>query len=50
MMRVKNHQMPPTMRVEAALGFSPEPWRRKVPVMNQKELDTENWEKELNCV
>jgi hypothetical protein len=21
MMRVKNHQMPPTMRVEAALGF-----------------------------
>ena len=42
MMRVKNHQMPPTIRVEAALGFNPDPCRRNVPVMNQKEFDTEN--------
>jgi hypothetical protein len=25
MMRVKNHQIPPTIRVEAALGLSPDP-------------------------
>lgn len=43
MIRVKNHQMPPTIRVEAALGFSPEPCLRNVPVINQNELDTENW-------
>ena len=42
MMSVKNHQMPPTMRVEAACGFSPDPCRRNVPVMNQNEFDTEN--------
>lgn len=42
MIKVKNHQMPPTILVEAALGFNPEPWRRKVPVMNQNELETEN--------
>ena len=27
MMSVKNHQMAPTIRVDAAFGFSPEPWR-----------------------
>ena len=25
MIRVKNHQIPPTILVEAALGFNPEP-------------------------
>ena len=27
MMSVKNHQMAPTIRVDAAFGFRPEPWR-----------------------
>lgn len=30
MMRVKNHQMPPTIRVERALGMSSEPGVREV--------------------
>ena len=40
--RVKNHQIPPTILVEAALGFNPDPCRRNVPVMNQKEFEMEN--------
>ena len=28
-MRVKNHQMAPTIRVEAAFGLRPDPWRIK---------------------
>ena len=36
------YQIPPTILVEAAFGFRPEPCLRKVPVMNQKELEMEN--------
>ena len=43
MIKVKNHQMAPTILVLAALGLRPEPWRRKVPVMNQKLLLMLNW-------
>ena len=35
-MRVKNHQMPPTIRVEAALGLRSEPCCIRVPTANQK--------------
>lgn len=34
MMRVKNHQMPPTIRVDKALGMSSEPGVREVAGVN----------------
>lgn len=34
MMRVKNHQMPPTIRVDRALGMSSEPGVREVAGVN----------------
>lgn len=34
MMRVKNHQMPPTIRVDRALGMSSEPAMREVAGVN----------------
>ena len=36
--RVKNHQMPPTMRVEAARGLRSDPCCISVPTANQKLL------------
>ena len=42
MIRVKNHQIPPTILVEAAFGFNPDPCLKKVPVINQNEFDMEN--------
>ena len=38
MIRVKNHQMPPTILVEAALGLRSEPCCMRVPTVNQKLL------------
>ena len=38
MIRVKNHQMPPTILVEAALGLRSEPCCIRVPTANQKLL------------
>ena len=40
--RVKNHQMPPTMRVETAWGLMSEPCCMRVPTANQKLLDIVN--------
>ena len=38
MMSVKNHQIPPTILVEAALGLRSEPCCIRVPTANQKLL------------
>ena len=42
MMRVKNHQMPPTIRVDTAWGLMSEPCCMRVPTANQNELDIVN--------
>lgn len=39
MMRVKNHQMPPTIRVDRALGMSSDPGVKEAARMKVKQQD-----------